>query len=138
MASSTGARVRKLREKQGLTQQALAERARMSVSFLSEIENDKRNPSGRVMLQLSAALGTTMDYLLRGAEPAPIRQRESTPIPPALAEAAERQGLSYRATVTLSEAYRQIVARRGTEPEREPTADEWLAMYRALKQYIEE
>ena len=109
----------------------------MSVSFLSEIENDKRNPSGRVLVQLSTALGTTMDYLLRGVEPpAPIR-REPMAIPPELATAAERAGLSYRATVTLHDAYRQIVARRGTEPEKEPTAEDWLGIYRALQKYIE-
>ena len=138
MASSAGARIKKLREKQGLTQQSLAERAKMSVSFLSEIENDKRNPSGRVMLQLATALGTTMDFVLRGAEPSLTPRRESAPIPQALADAAERAGLSYRATITLHEAYNQIVARRSSEPEREPTTDEWLAMYRALKQYIGE
>ena len=136
MASSLGARVRKLREKQGLTQQGLAESAGMSVSFLSEIENDKRNPSGRVMVQLANVLGTTMDYLQRGTEPAPSPRREPTTIPPALAEAAERAGLSYRATVTLHEAYRKIVGRRSNELDRDPTAEEWSAMYRALKQYI--
>jgi len=136
MASSPGARIRKLREKQRLTQQSLAERANMSVSFLSEIENDKRNPSGRVILQLANVLGTTMDYLQRGTEPSPSPRREPAVIPPSLAEAAERAGLSYRATVTLHEAYQQIVARRSSEPDREPTPEEWLEMYRALRQHM--
>jgi len=139
VAASLGTRIRKLREKHALTQQSLAERAGMSISFLSEIENDKRNCSGRMLLQLSTALGTTMDYLARGVEPAPsTHHNEPTSIPPELAEAAEQAGLSYRATVTVHEAYRQIVARRGTEPDRKPTSAEWLAMYRALRKYIEE
>jgi transcriptional regulator with XRE-family HTH domain len=137
MASSPGGRVRELRDKQQLTQQALAERAGMSVSFLSEIENDHRNPSGRILVQLATALSTTMDYILRGAEPAPVATREPVAIPPELAAAAERSGLSYRATATLFDAYRQIVARRGTEPEKPPSPEEWLAMYYALKKYIE-
>ncbi len=137
MASGTGARVKKLREKQGMTQQSLAERAGISVSFLSEIENEKRNPSGRVLLQLSTALGTTMDYILRGIEPPLVPRREPTQIPADLALAAERAGLSYRATVTLYDAYRQIVARRGSEPDKEPSAEEWLNIYQALKKYIE-
>lgn len=133
----TGARVKKLREKQGLTQQSLAERARVSVSFLSEIENDKRNPSGRVLLQLASALGTTMEYLLRGVEPAPVTPREPAQIPAELAAAAEQAGLTYRATVTLHDAYRQIVARRGGEAERQPTTEEWLEMYRALQRFVD-
>jgi len=137
MESGTGARIKKLREKQTITQQALAQRAGVSVSFLSEIENDKRNPSGRVLLQLATALGTTMDYLSRGVEPPAPRPREAKPIPPELEAAAERAGLTYRATVTIHDAYRQIVARRGSEPEKEPSADEWLGIYRALQKYIE-
>ncbi len=139
MADSLGARLKKLREKQGITQQALAERAGMSISFLSEIENDKRNCSGRMLLQLSAGLGTTMDYLVRGVEPTSSnRHTEPVPIPAELAAAAEQAGLSYRATVTVHEAYRQIVARRGSQPDTKPTAEEWLAMYRALRKYIED
>jgi transcriptional regulator with XRE-family HTH domain len=139
VAGTTGARIRKLREKQNVTQQALAERAGMSISFLSDIENDKRNPSGRLLLSVATALGTTTDYLLQGIEPnLPVQRASPTTIPSELAAAAERAGLSYRATVTVYDAYRQIVARRGSEPERQPSADEWLAMYLALKKYIEE
>jgi|SRR5579859_3992939 len=137
MSATIGGRIRKLREKQEMTQQSLAERAGISVSFLSEIENDKRNPSGRVLLQLATALGTTMDFLQRGIEPTQVAAREPVAVPRALAEAAERAGLTYRATVTLHDAYRQIVARRGAEPEHEPSAEEWLSIYQALKKYIE-
>jgi len=137
MAGGPGSRIRNLREKQLLTQQTLAERASMSVSFLSEIENEKRNPSGRVLLNIATSLGTTMDYLIRGTEPPSRVETAPRPIPAGLAAAAEKAGLSYRTTATLHDAYRQIVARRGREPEREPTADDWLAMYQALREYIE-
>jgi len=132
-----GSRIRKLREQQDLRQQELAQRAGVSLSFLSEIENDKRNPSGRVLLQIASALGTTMDYLLKGREPQPPPTREPVQIPPELAEAAERHGLSYRVTATLAQTYNQIVARRSSAPEHPPTPEEWFEMYQAMRKYIE-
>jgi len=138
MTNTPGGRLRKLREGQGLTQQTLAERAGLSVSFLSEIENGRRNPSGRVLLSLASALGTTIDFLLRGIEP-PRREKARGPmvVPPELAAAAERAGLSLKTVRALQDAYSQVVASRGAEPEREPTADDWLAMYRALQRFME-
>jgi transcriptional regulator with XRE-family HTH domain len=136
--TTLGSRIRKAREKKGLKQQDLAQRAGISMGFLSEIENDHRNPSGRVLLKLAGALGTTMDYLQTGRNAAPVRARSSVSIPPALAEAAERAGLSYAATATLAEAYEQIVARRGTQPEQTPTPQDWLDMYHALRRYLGE
>jgi transcriptional regulator with XRE-family HTH domain len=135
---SAGVRIRQLRETKGLTQKELAEHAGVSVGFLSELEHGKRNPSGRVLLRIATALGTTTDFILRGGEPQPPPRRAPAPIPPELADAAVRRGLSYRATAALAESYRQIVAQRSGSPERPPTADEWLQIYDVLGRYIEE
>ena len=65
--TSLGGRVRECREQRGWTQKELAGAASISVTFLSELENDHRTPGAAVVLRLSDALGVTLNYLLRGA-----------------------------------------------------------------------
>ena len=61
-----GARVRNRRERLGLSQEALAERAGLHWTFISGIERGVRNPSLTTVLRVSAALQTTAGLLLRG------------------------------------------------------------------------
>ena len=65
-----GRRVRKLREEPRLTQESLAEAAGVSVPYVSHIERGIKKPSLGTLLRLSAALGVTVDTLLRGNQPA--------------------------------------------------------------------
>ena len=51
-----GARVRQLREQQGLSQEALADRARIGRSYMSGIERGVRNCSTLHLLKLGRAL----------------------------------------------------------------------------------
>ena len=137
-SEAAGDRIRQLRENKGLTQKALADRADVSVPFLSDLERGKRNPSGRVLLRLARALSTTTDFILRGGEPQLAERRPPAPIPPELAEAAREKRLSYAATAALAEAYQQIIAQRSANPEHSPTVQEWIKMYELLSSYIEE
>jgi transcriptional regulator with XRE-family HTH domain len=52
-----GRRVRALRETRGLTQEQLAERAEISVDFLSLIERGRNSPSFENLEALARALG---------------------------------------------------------------------------------
>jgi transcriptional regulator with XRE-family HTH domain len=134
-----GQRIKKLREDKHIRQQELAERAGISVGFLSEIENNHRpSASARVLLKIATALGSTIDYLTTGRVEPQAANPEPVTIPPDLRLAAERANLSFKTTATLAEAYHQIVARRGGGLEKPPTADEWLTMYHVLRRYIEE
>ena len=65
-----GRRVRKLLEERHLTQEALAETAGVSVPYVSHIVRGIKKPSLGTLLRLSAALGVTVDTLLRGNQPA--------------------------------------------------------------------
>ena len=49
------------REHRGLTQQALAERVRISTPYLSQLENGQREPSVGVLRALAAALGVDLE-----------------------------------------------------------------------------
>lgn len=61
-----GARIRALREDDGLTRDRLAERVGISSKFLYEIEMGKKGFSAETLRRLSIALDTSSDYLLSG------------------------------------------------------------------------
>lgn len=69
MPTPLGERVRELRQKKGLTLEALAERVGSSKSYMWEIENkDVTRPSAEKLHQIAGALDTTADYLLAADE----------------------------------------------------------------------
>lgn len=131
-----GRRVAACREQKGWTQKRLAEAAGISVTFLSEVENDRRSIGSDGLLALADALGASIDYLLKGTVEV---QRTQVPlvIPPELAEAAEVAGWSVGETRDLMKFRQMVVARRGQaaladKPERRLTKEEWLALHNRL------
>ncbi len=68
-------RLRALRIEQGLTLEAVASRAAIDVSTLSRLESGKRRLALDHLPPLAAALGTSVDDLLRPAEPLDPRVR---------------------------------------------------------------
>jgi transcriptional regulator with XRE-family HTH domain len=63
----TGAKLKAIRQEQGLTQQDLAEKAAISVSFLSFLESGSRKGSLDTYQRLATALGMGLDELFREA-----------------------------------------------------------------------
>lgn len=59
---SIGARLRNLRTEHGFSIRALAERADISSSVISEVERGKTEPSISTLKRLAAALGTSITY----------------------------------------------------------------------------
>lgn len=74
--SSIGSRVRSLRIKRGLKQQALAAMIGITQGSLSLIENDKTEmPAGETLAGLCRVLRTTPDFIVAGAgDPDSIEQ----------------------------------------------------------------
>lgn len=64
-----GGRIRELRRKTGLTLQALADQAGISVGFLSQVERDKATPSLGTLASLAAALGVEIDVFIATPKP---------------------------------------------------------------------
>jgi len=60
-----GANLRQIRKKCGLTQEELAHRVGMDVSYLSELENGRKEPCLRKMKEISQALQVPLTKLLR-------------------------------------------------------------------------
>lgn len=64
-----GKHVRSLRNKTGLTQEEIADRAGIHVTYLSGIERGFRNPSARNIRRLAKALGVPTRELFSFNEP---------------------------------------------------------------------
>jgi transcriptional regulator with XRE-family HTH domain len=69
LVGRVAASLRAVRRAHGLTQQDLARLAGVTASAISQAERGERSLSLATMVRLSAAVGTTIDDLLRGEEP---------------------------------------------------------------------
>ncbi len=65
-----GGRIRDLRRKAGMTLQALADQAGISVGFLSQVERDKATPSLGTLASLAGALDVDIDVFIATPKPA--------------------------------------------------------------------
>jgi len=61
-----GDRLRQIRRKQKITQEELAHRVGMDVSYLSEVENGRKEPCLRKMKEIAQGLNITLTELVRG------------------------------------------------------------------------
>ncbi len=68
IAADVGARVRSQRKQQGLTLEALAERARVSRAMISKVERSEKSPTLPVLVRIAKGLDVTLSSLL-GAQP---------------------------------------------------------------------
>jgi transcriptional regulator with XRE-family HTH domain len=129
-----GKRVAELREDRGMTQKDLADRAGISVPFLSEVENGKRNISMGKLVSIADQLDTTTDYLARGTQ-SETRPRMADKFPPELSDAAEEQGWSYADARTLLQVRELVHERRTPDGEEVPktyTKQNWMELHRRL------
>ncbi len=75
-----GAVVRETRQRRGLSQQALADRAGLSRNFVAQIERGESSPTVATLARLAAALGATVGELL-GEEAAASEPGEAVAVP---------------------------------------------------------
>lgn len=74
-APQLGARVRKRRQRLGLTLQALGESAGVSVGYLSQVERDKAVPTLGTLAQIAQALDVGLEFFIAAARPADALSR---------------------------------------------------------------
>jgi transcriptional regulator with XRE-family HTH domain len=72
-----GKRLRSARSTIGMTQSAAAG-SDVSAAYISRIEAGQRRPEAQVLRQIAARLGTTIDYLVTGVEPAQAEELRLT------------------------------------------------------------
>lgn len=131
--ATTGDRIKEIREKKGMTQEKLADKAKLSKGFLSDVENNKKNISSQLLLKIANALGASVDYLLLGESKKNVA-REAVVIPPSLSEAAEELRLTYSETLELLNAHNSVIARRGNKSIRDFSVEDWKTFHKAIKE----
>ena len=129
-----GERIKRRRVELGWTQDALAKKAGLSKSFLSDIENNKRKVGADKLLDIGRVLGFSLDYLMKGEATPP--EREEIPVPTSLASFAAEEGLTFRQTLTLLEMRQQIVAYRSTTNKEDIEEFDWRKFYEAVKEFL--
>lgn len=133
--SGVGERIRKRRLELTWTQDQLAQKAGISKSFLSDLENGKRSVSADNLLDIARVLGVSLDYLMTGA--AVEARTADVPIPASLARFAAEEGLSFRQTLMLLDMQKQIVAHRSAKKKDGLEGVDWRAFYEAVKEFLE-
>jgi transcriptional regulator with XRE-family HTH domain len=131
-----GERIKQRRTELGWTQDVLAQRAKISKGFLSDLENNKRNMSADTLLDVAKELGLSLDYLMTGADTDPA-MNERFDFPPALAELAKRLDLSFPHLLMLLQMRRQILANRSSAKKVVGDDDfDWPGFYQSVKKYL--
>jgi transcriptional regulator with XRE-family HTH domain len=69
LRGALGVRVKELRERQGLSQEQLAERADLHVTYISGIERGQRNPGLNILASLAKALRMSLPSLVTDLRP---------------------------------------------------------------------
>ena len=136
---SIGSRIKHFREEMGWTQERLAQEADVSKSFISEIENDRRNPSAEKLLDIATVLGASLDFIMTGKTDG-LPERSVPPtvtIPRELASAAEERGWPYRHVIAVLDAWSSLVARRNAEGRPQMTKRAWIEFYEKVKTHLE-
>lgn len=131
---SVGERIKARRAELSWTQEQLAQKAGISKSFLSELENGKRRVSADNLLEIARTLSVSLDYLMTGTttEPNPV----DVPIPSSLARFAAEEGLSFRQTLMLLDMQKQIVAHRSRSKTEGLEGVDWRKFYEAVKEFL--
>jgi transcriptional regulator with XRE-family HTH domain len=129
-----GKRIAECREHLGWTQKTLADKANLSVTFVSEVENDRRTPGADALLRLAEALGVSLDYLVKGLPETAPHPRPLV-IPPTLAQAADEGGWSVGEVSDLLKFRHMVVARRSRggevdSPDDSLSKNDWRALYK--------
>lgn len=66
--TSIGNRISNIRKERGYTQEKLAELAGISIQFLSDIENNKKNMTVTTLKNIADSLNITTDYIIYDRE----------------------------------------------------------------------
>jgi transcriptional regulator with XRE-family HTH domain len=127
---SLAERIRKLREDNGLSLDELADKAKISKTYLWELEKDTagtKKPSADVLMRIATALSTTLAHLLSLAT---VKIKEAAiELPPALKDFQNR--MAAQKTPLTADDLRDLAVMkfRGGQPQ---TADEWHQLYLLL------
>lgn len=133
--STVGERIKKRRTELGWTQEQLAQKAGISKSFLSELENGKRSVSADNLLDIARVLNLSLDYLMTGEEP--DEKPAEVQIPASLAAFADKEGITFRQALAMLRMRQQVVAHRSSTKKESLDKVDWQKFYEAVKEFLE-
>lgn len=137
--ATVGERIKARRDELDWTQDELARKATISKSFLSDLENGKRNVGADKLLDIARALSLSLDYLMTGKDAkkkAKEEPAEEVQIPKALAEFAADEGISFRQAIAILEMQNQIIAHRSSTKKGDLDKVDWQKFYEAVKEFL--
>jgi transcriptional regulator with XRE-family HTH domain len=123
-SSELGARLRRERDKAGLSLARLSEATGISKAYLVRLENEPGNPSVQILGRVADALDVTVADLLGG--PRYRLDEDELHVPNLLRSFADDHGLSSTEIRTLA----SIRFRKGDEPR---TVERWEFIYNSLR-----
>ncbi len=135
--AEVGRRIKRHRQSQNLTVQQLAGRSGVSAGYLSEIERGLSAVSVDKLSRIADGLAVGLEALL-GEKGSDEAADGAVRIPAALSAAAERLNLSHRATLTLLQGQRSLMARRSRSEAAEWDLDDWVRFHEHVKDYLPE
>ena len=101
--ATIGDRIRDRRLELGWTQDALAQKAGISKSFLSDLENGKRSVGAENLQGIALALNLSLDFLMSGEGAS--QNNKQVQVPASLSTFAQSAGLSFREVMMLLEMH---------------------------------
>ena len=128
-----GKRIRAIRLSKGMKAKDLAREAKISASYLSEVEKGVSAISGERLLRIAEGLDVSVGFLMGSDDESPS---SDVRIPQELAAAAEQLNLPYRTVLALLEGHQSLFARRSREPEQKWRMEDWLEYYEKVKPYL--
>jgi transcriptional regulator with XRE-family HTH domain len=139
-SAGLGERIKELRKARGWTLDQLAKESSLTKGFLSQVEHNKGQPTGRVLLGIARALGASVDWLLTGEDEGPVVETaRPVEVPPELADLAVEKGWSARRVFQIVGARSDLLARR-SDKRRHPTLTktEWLEFASRIAPYLDD
>ena len=134
--ASVGERIKKRRNELSWTQDVLAQKAGVSKSFLSDLENGKRNVGADTLFDIARVLSLSLDYLMTGKE-GETEPASEVQIPASLATFAARAGISFRQALTLLDMQQRIIAHRSSTKKGSLDKVDWQKFYEAVKEFLQ-
>src|SRR5438046_8473611 len=135
--ATLGDRIKQSREARSWRLEDLAQKAGVSKSFLSDLENnEQKNPGINYVRLIAGALGVDLHYLTTGHGD-PIGAK-SIKMPVSLLEFAKDKELTVNQTMMLLDARRQIVSHRSSDGSKSGDLEnfDWGPFYDAIKPYL--
>ena len=126
-----GQRIRELRKQKKETLKELSKGTQLSVSYLSDIERGRTNPSLHTLETLANHFGVTVTDMITGVEFAGIKTDNA--FPPGLAELLNDDEFGEE----IDDNWIELLVKINLRGKRPQTKLQWLELYLSLKRILE-